>query len=74
MILIKFIFVPILAFDKSKYLGKTATKKIIRILPAQEIKTPTKKPITKKIVKKTPTKAATKKAPAKKVKTLIKKK
>ena len=78
MIFIKIVFVPILAFDNSKYLGKKSIKKIIRIVPTQEVKTQSKstikKPVAKKIVKKTPAKAVTKKAPAKKVKTFIKKK
>lgn len=78
MIFIKIVFVPILAFDNSKYLGKKSIKKIIRIVPTQEVKTPSKstikKPVAKKIIKKSPAKAVTKKAPAKKVKTFIKKK
>lgn len=77
MLFVKIIFIPILAFDNSKYMG--TVKKANKTTPV----TPTKKAAVKKIVKKTPTKKITKKAPAKKaptkkpvkkVKTLTKKK
>lgn len=59
---IKIVFIPMLAFDKSKYLGKKT--------PAKTTTLPAKKVVIKKIIKKAPAK----KAPAKKVKTLITKK
>ena len=74
LILIKVVFVGILAFDNSKYLGKktvtkTATKGIAK---------PVAKAPAKKVVAKAPAKKIVKKAPAKKVvkkvKTLTKKK
>ena len=64
IIFLKVIFIPILAFDDAKYLGHNATKK------APVIHTP----IHKTIEKKAPVKVVAKKAPAKKVKTLTKKK
>jgi hypothetical protein len=55
---LKIIFIPILAFDNSKYLGKKSVKKVAAKAP----------------VKKAPTRKAIKKAPVKKVKTLKKRK
>lgn len=57
ILFIKIVFVPILAFDNSKYLGKKATKKAAKPVAKPIIKTPTKKvikkkPAAKKIIKK----------------------
>ena len=67
ILFLPFIFIPILAFDKSTYMGK---KTIVKSFP--------EKAMVKSAVKKAPAKKVIKKAPAKKVikkvKTLIKKK
>lgn len=62
LVFIKIVFIPILAFDNSKYLGKKAVNKPIAVKPVA-------KAPAKKIVKKTPAKKV-----VKKVKTLAKKK
>lgn len=68
MLFVKIVFIPILAFDKSKYMG--TAKKITKATPV----TPVKKVTVKKPVKKAPAKKVTTKKPIKKVKTLTKKK
>ena len=73
MLFIKIVFVPILAFDDSKYLGKkvmtkAATKPIAKVVA----KAPVKKVVVKKAPAKKVVKKTTKKAPAKKVKLLKK--
>lgn len=70
--LLKIIFIPILAFDDSTYLGKKiGTKKIAKpttITTTQTItKAPIKKAVAKKIIKKSPAKKTTTPAPKKKV-------
>lgn len=62
ILFVKIVFIPILAFDGSKYLGKKAATKVAS---KPLIKTPAKKVTAKKVIKK--------KAPAKKVKLLKKK-
>lgn len=68
LILVNIVFVPILAFDKSKYLGNKTTKPATKGIA---------KPVAK-VIDKVPAKKVVKKAPAKKVvkkvKTLTKKK
>lgn len=74
---IKFVFIPILAFDNSKYLGKKTIRPVAKTIAKPTItvtKAPVKKVVAKKIIKKTPAKVVAKKAPVKKVKTLTKKK
>ena len=61
-------FIPILAFDNSQYLGKKATKPVARMIATPASKAPVKA-VAKKVIKKAPTKKV-----VKKVKTLIKKK
>ncbi len=63
ILFLPFIFIPILAFDKSRYMGK---KVIVTSFP--------EKAMVKSAVKKAPAKKVVKKTPVKKVKTLIKKK
>jgi len=63
LIFLELIFIPILAFDDSKYLGK---KSINKPVTAKPIAATIKKPV-KKIIKKAPTKKTTKKTPAKKI-------
>ena len=67
---VKVIFIPILAFDNSTYLGKKSVTKTATHLTRTVSKAPAKKVVVKKIIKKAPAK----KAPVKKVKTLITKK
>ncbi len=64
IIFLKVIFIPILAFDDSKYLNKKTVVKTAT----------THTPTPKIIAKATPVKATVKRAPAKKVKTITKKK
>lgn len=72
LIFLKFIFIPILAFDDSKYLGKkiSSTPTARPVAQRPMAKTPAKKRApAKRIIKRT-----IKKAPVKKVKTITKKK
>ncbi|MFA7298190.1 MAG: DUF5684 domain-containing protein [Candidatus Absconditabacterales bacterium] len=69
MLFIKIIFIPILAFDNSKYLGKKYTKVVTRGIAKPVAKTPVKKAVAKKVIKKPVAKKI-----VKKVKTLTKKK
>lgn len=62
---IKIVFIPILAFDNSKYLGKKAAKPVAKVVAKAAVK----KAPAKKVVKKAPTKKV-----VKKVKTLKSKK
>lgn len=64
LILVKIVFVPMIAFDDSKYLGKKVTKPINKVIDKPVAKVP-----AKKIIKKAPAKKV-----VKKVKTLTKKK
>ncbi len=81
MILVKIVFIPILAFDDSKYLSKKAiikpiAKPVIKavVKPAAKVAKPAAKPVAKAPVKKAPAKKAPAKKVVKKVKTLTKKK
>ncbi|MCX6824276.1 MAG: DUF5684 domain-containing protein [candidate division SR1 bacterium] len=65
---IKIVFIPILAFDNSKYLGKKVTKPVAKMIVTPASKAPVKA-VAKKVIKKAPAKKV-----VKKVKTLIKKK
>ncbi len=69
ILFIKIVFIPILAFDNSKYLEKKNAKPIVK-----NIAKPANTPITTPAKKVSAKKPVTKKAPAKKVKTLTKKK
>ena len=72
ILFIKIVFIPILAFDNSKYLGKKGTKPVTKMIAKPAIvvtKAPVKKTVAKKVIKKAPAKKV-----VKKVKTLIKKK
>jgi len=69
ILFLKIVFIPILAFDNSKYLGKKIAKPTIKSI-AKPTNTPVVKAPTKKVAAKKP---AAKKAPAKKVKTLKRK-
>ena len=71
IVFLKIIFIPILAFDDSKYLGKKSASKVV-VKPINKARS---KPIAKKEVSTPAVKApARKKTPVKKVKTLTKKK
>lgn len=77
ILFIKIIFIPILAFDKSKYMEtitKEITKEITKAIPTTPIKKIITKKNVKKVIKKIPAKKVTTKKPIKKVKTLTKKK
>lgn len=72
ILFLKIVFIPILAFDNSKYLGKKTTKAIVKNIAKT---TPVAKAPAKKVVaKKVATKKPAAKKPIKKVKTLTKKK
>jgi hypothetical protein len=68
ILFVKVVFIPILAFDNSKYLGKKFAKSVTKITTTPVTKAPAKK-IVKKVIKKAPAKKV-----VKKVKTLTKKK
>lgn len=78
LLFVRIVFIPILAFDDSKYLGKKAIAKPIAKPIAKTITKPVAKVITKPVAKAPVKKAPAKKTPAKKVvkkvKTLTKKK